>query len=136
MDDVTQGWPRLDPAGRVSVADAVRATGGSRAVFRSIIEFRFAHRNDDRSPELTVWEAVYGTAIGRLGLGGKKRTPAILRLGARSMPDVPFVFLRLKSDHVLIVSRHGVLSDERLPGEPDVFDPGAALRGLALVAGR
>jgi hypothetical protein len=130
MDDA-HGWPHTDPANRLSVAAAARTTGGSRAVFRSIIEFRFAHRNDDRSPELTVWEAVYGTAIGRLGLGGKKRTPAILRLGARSMPDVPFVFVRLKSDHVLIVSRDGILSDERLPAEPDLFDPAPTIRAIA-----
>ncbi len=100
-------------------------------MFKSIIGFRFAYRSDDRSPDLTVWETVYGTAIGRLGLGGKKRTPAILRLGARSMPEVPFVFLRLKSDHVLVVSRAGVLSDERLPGEPDLFDPAATMRAIA-----
>ena len=41
------------------------------------------------------------------------------------------MLVRLESDHVLIVSREGILSGERLPSEPDVFDPADTLRVIA-----
>ena len=119
---------------RFSTAHAKRASGLGVGVFNEIMQQRIAYRREDKNPDLTAWEVVYGSAMMRLKIPKALRSHHLLQLSARDLPDQPFVVVRLASKAVLVVWRSGL--DERfaLPGPQDLFDPGPLIESLAALS--